>query len=87
MAILSGGKMTFQVGDILVYKTETSCAKTIATITGYGYKSHLKCYAYDIEHHFINWDGSSRITNYETEALSLKIMVDRDGYIYYPVIK
>lgn len=79
--------MKFQVGDILVYQSKDSSSKNISTIVGYGYKPHLKCFAYDVQQHYINHDGFSKISNYETEALSLRIMIDRDGYVHYPVVE
>lgn len=79
--------MIFQVGDIFVYQCNKTSSKNISTIVGYGYKQHLRCFAYDIQQHYINHDGAESISNYETEGLSLKIMIERDGYIHYPVVK
>ena len=80
-------KNKYQVGDIFVFQSKDFSSKNISTITGYGYKAHLKCFAYDVEQHFINHDGFSRISNYEAEELSLRIMVDRDGHVHYPVVE
>lgn len=78
-------KNKYQIGDIFVLQGKHSSSRNISTIVGYGYKPHMKCFAYDVQQHFINYDGFSRISNYETEELSLRIMVERDGYVHYPV--
>lgn len=75
----------FSVGDILVYKSKNLSGQAVLTLTGYEYKLHLKCFAYDIQHHYTDSNGFSKTFNSEMEYLSLKIMVERDGYIHYPV--
>lgn len=80
-------KNKYNIGDIFVFQSNKSSSKNISTIVGYGYKPHLKCFAYDIQQHYINHDGFDHISNYETEEGSLHIMIDRDGYIHYPVVK
>ena len=91
MATLFGEEMKnkYQVGDIFVFQSKISSfpSKNISTIVGYGYKPHMKCFAYDVEQHFIDHDGFSDISNYETEELSLRIMIERDGYVHYPVVQ
>jgi hypothetical protein len=87
LATLFGEEMKnkYQVGDIFVRQSNKSSSKNISTIVGYGYKPHLKCFAYNVQQHYINHDGFSSISNYETEELSLSIMINRDGYTHYPV--
>lgn len=80
-------KNKYQVGDIFVHQAKNSSSRNISTIVGYGYKPHMKCFGYDVQQHFINYDGFSKISNYETEELSLRIMVERDGYVHYPVVE
>ena len=80
-------KNKYNIGDIFVFQSNESSSKNISTITGYGYKSHLGCFAYDVQQQYINHDGFDRISNYETEEGSLRIMIDRGGYIHYPVVK
>jgi len=75
----------FSIGDILVYKSNGGQA--IITLIGYEYKIHLKCFAYDLQHHYTHSDGLSKTFNSQKEYLTLKIMVERDGYVHYQVLQ